>query len=524
MSAFILWWTIGSSFCSIVAAIVARGAFGTGSTQLIHTAFIVYWILLGLVQWKILTPYISNAYVWGLVTIVGGIVSSFLLAVGCFLAFGFIIRNSSLFHNSSNGGDFLISLIIVIVFLFGSGFLLGWMQKLVLQNSIPINPNYIAWISSYIWLFTTPLLAIVYFLLAKYYPGFYILLVTTISIVANLVEASVIKQILSEYGLLLDDALSIKMIARFFALLTIALIFTYPVRYKILEKIGFTEVLHTAIVKGEIDAQKYLDGGGNPNGLSTYGSSLLHSATRKGNLPLMKLLIDRGTDINIKGNRQETPLHKAKDKSTAELLLTNGAEVNARNQEGNTPLHSMWRLDLDVVEVLLKYGADPNVAGFDGRTPLYYVRNSEQAKLLLENGANPNVKDKDRYKYSPLEIILRAEKIEISEKIEIAKALIDYGADVNLKNTIGNTLLHKTYDRAIGKLLIENGADVNARNNQGKTPLHYAIRREENAKLLIENGADVNTKDNEGKTPIDYAEKQKIIELLIENGAEVDAK
>jgi len=104
MSAFIWWWTLSSSLCLLIASIVARGAFGTGgtgSTQLINIAFVVYWILLGLMQWKVLTPYISNAYVWGLVTIVGGIASSILLAAGWALAFGFALRNASLFRSSN---------------------------------------------------------------------------------------------------------------------------------------------------------------------------------------------------------------------------------------------------------------------------------------------------------------------------------------------------------------------------------------------------------------------------------------
>ncbi|MEM7595201.1 MAG: ankyrin repeat domain-containing protein [Cyanobacteria bacterium P01_A01_bin.83] len=559
MSAFIWWWTLSSSLCSLIAAIIARGAFGTGSTQLIYIAFIVYWILLGLVQWKMLNPYISNAYIWGLVTIVGGIICSLLLAAGLVLALGFPLRNVSFSLGSSNlsGGDILISYTLAILLLFGSGFLLGWLQKLVLQSSIsPINTNYIAWISSCTWLLTTPLLGIVYFSLARYHPFFYILLVTVFSIFANLAKGSVIRQILSSRGLILEDILFRKTIAQISIASLIALGLAYPIRYKILEKIGFTEVLHGAVSEGKINAKKYLDGGGNPNGMSKYNYSLLHTATWKENLPLIKLLIERGADINIQGGRyQETPLHKATSKSTAELLLVNGAKVNAQNKNGGTPLHSIAKLDLEAVEILLKYGADPNIPGFGEKTPLYYIRNSEQAKILLENGADPNVKDK--YGDTPLHAIYRAEKIEISEKVEIAKILIQYGADVNAKNKLGNTplynvastsslqlakllidaranvnvvnnvgytVLHNTYKKAVGELFIENGADVNARDNQGKTPLHHAVKRGEIVKLLIENGADIDVRDNQGKTPIEYTNNEEIIKLLIKEGADIDVE
>ncbi|WP_036487969.1 ankyrin repeat domain-containing protein [Myxosarcina sp. GI1] len=459
MSAFIWLWVLSSSLCSIITAVIARNAFGTGSSQLIQIAFVVYWISLGLVQWKVLNPYISNAYIWGLVTIVGGIISSFLLVAGWAVALGFFLRNVSFPFGSSNSssGNFLISSILAILFLFGSGFLLGWLQKLALQSSISsVNINYIAWITGFTWLLAAPLLGIVYFSLARYHPFSYILLVTIFAIFANLVQGSVIRQILSSNGLISEDILSRKMIAYILIVLIIAFSFAYPIRYRILEAIGFTEVLHGAVIDGKINAQKYLDGGGNPNGLDKYQNSLLHSATRKENLPLIELLIARGADINIRDKDRETSLHKAKSRETAELLLANGAKVNAQSKNGNTPLHYIRTLDLEVVEVLLKYGADPNIAGFGGKTPLYSVRNCKQAKILLENGANPNVQNKE--KNTPLHTIFRVEQIETSEKLKIAEVLIHYGADVNAKDNRGKTPLNYSNKKEIDELLIENGA------------------------------------------------------------------
>ena len=57
-------------------------------------------------------------------------------------------------------------------------------------------------------------------------------------------------------------------------------------------------------------------------------------------------------------------------------------------------------------------------------------------------------------------------------KTEIARALIDAGADVNLKNNEGSTALHSAAFLCrleIVKMLLENGADKNALNNYGST-------------------------------------------------------
>jgi ankyrin repeat protein len=59
-------------------------------------------------------------------------------------------------------------------------------------------------------------------------------------------------------------------------------------------------------------------------------------------------------------------------------------------------------------------------------------------------------------------------------KTEIARALIEAGADVNYKNNDGSTALITAafFCRTeIVKILLENGADKNAKNNDGRTAL-----------------------------------------------------
>ena len=74
---------------------------------------------------------------------------------------------------------------------------------------------------------------------------------------------------------------------------------------------------------------------------------------------------------------------------------------------------------------------------------------------------------------------------------EVVEILIDAGADVMARETVGLTPLHTTTTGEAAQALIDAGADVMAENPKGLTPLHTAENAEV-AEVLIDNGADVN--------------------------------
>ena len=100
----------------------------------------------------------------------------------------------------------------------------------------------------------------------------------------------------------------------------------------------------------------------------------LHIACNKVDIPMAKLLIERGADVNSKDKDEMTPLYYAILRKSTELcdyLLANGAELEHRECMNRTPLY--WTSSLgesDMLEYLIKKGANVNATSKLGRSAL----------------------------------------------------------------------------------------------------------------------------------------------------------
>jgi tetratricopeptide (TPR) repeat protein len=106
------------------------------------------------------------------------------------------------------------------------------------------------------------------------------------------------------------------------------------------------------------------------------GDTPLNIATAFNNIAIVRCLLSRRTDVNVRGVYGRTALHSAGSEGSVEimrLLINNGAEIDIQTTDERkwTPLHvAAIQGQLSAVETLLEYGANPDITDGDGMTAL----------------------------------------------------------------------------------------------------------------------------------------------------------
>ncbi|RJE23350.1 Ankyrin repeat protein [Aspergillus sclerotialis] len=139
----------------------------------------------------------------------------------------------------------------------------------------------------------------------------------------------------------------------------------------------------------DISATSYLNEDVNRNGLL--------QATTKGHAAVVKVLLKRVIDVNIKGEREETALNRAAlngDSEIVRILLKAKAKVDNADAFWNTPfLCALREGHLKVAELLLTKCASYKSKNRDSKTPLHYAVRwgfFKVARSLIRNGADVN--------------------------------------------------------------------------------------------------------------------------------------
>ncbi|MGV3616741.1 MAG: ankyrin repeat domain-containing protein [Fimbriimonas sp.] len=317
---------------------------------------------------------------------------------------------------------------------------------------------------------------------------------------------------------------------------------------------GETPLLMAALREDHEVAEALVAAGADVNARSQQDEFPLSRAAERGNMPLLRLLLGRGADPMAKVKRTQegfdlTPLQlavvHAQAEAVAELLKRNHdqAELDrafllAVKKAGGMParpreaarilrkddeiLHSWNR----IIDALLKAGANVRagedralfVAAFDGKSGL--------VRLLLDRGANPNVRGQkgEGLEEGMSALMAAVSRIGMDEGVE---ARIRDGSMMGPEP--GAYAASANEATATAKLLLARGADIDQPDERGRTPLHRTIEFDMPAmtEFLLKHRPKVDKADADGQTPLMNSAADgnlKIVRMLLAHRAQVNAR
>ncbi|MBX7218497.1 MAG: ankyrin repeat domain-containing protein [Blastocatellia bacterium] len=168
------------------------------------------------------------------------------------------------------------------------------------------------------------------------------------------------------------------------------------------------EEYHTDLMdaagNGDIPKMKVLmAAGADVNASPRYGETVLIYAVQRGNLEAVKLLLENGANIHQMGHQSMDALNWAatgKNTVITEYLLSKGANPFHQDSVGRTALMRAVRWgNIEQIHCLIRWGANVNARDKKGRTPIMYSMDAKVQQLLLDLGADPNLKDIQGYCY-----------------------------------------------------------------------------------------------------------------------------
>ncbi|KAH8149779.1 uncharacterized protein LAJ45_05931 [Morchella importuna] len=242
--------------------------------------------------------------------------------------------------------------------------------------------------------------------------------------------------------------------------------------------------LHLVVKHGLLEVVGLLlDEGANIDAKAANGYTPLHLAAKHGLLEIARLLLDEGADIHATSTNDETPLHLAVKQGISEvarLLLDEGANIEAKAADEHTPLHLAVKHDQIITTgLLLAKGANIDAETSNKETPLHLAHKVSVNILKRLLHARESLDGKKNKEETALREGISYQEVEITRSL-----LGETDANVSATNTAGNMVdtfgvtprtipsIYESLDDSSASL--EEGADIEAKDSDGESTLHHA--------------------------------------------------
>ncbi|XP_050405831.1 transient receptor potential cation channel subfamily A member 1 homolog [Patella vulgata] len=268
--------------------------------------------------------------------------------------------------------------------------------------------------------------------------------------------------------------------------------------------------------------------------------SPLHYAARYNHLSVVKLLVENNADPNDRGEDGITPLHYAARYRRERKKKREASEEEEQSDE------NLEETGESVVTYLITKGASINATDIYGQTALSFaaMRGNEQAAqdlLSFRKSTHPNIREEINIEAQDLQGITALHLVAIHNQVEIARMLIESGANLRCCDKEQSTPLHHACSEGnieIVKMLFEAGAKtpegwvmisnmVTDTDIEQSTCLHLAVDNGhyDVCRLCLEKRADVNVPRKHYMHPLHLAAVSgeiRIVQLLVDNKARID--